>query len=200
MTPLDPHFAPPVPLPDVLEGERVVLRPFERGDVTEHHVAWLNDPEVVRYSNQRFHRHTLESCTHYFDSFDASPNLYVSMRLKLPGGLGEHRIGSLTAYRSPHHGTADIGILLGERAVWGRGLGLEAWQLLCDWLLTTPGLRKLTAGTLACNRSMLAVAELSGMHREGVRRAQELVEGQPVDIVCFARFRAEGEAATPGRG
>ena len=46
----------------------------------------------------------------------------------------------------------------------------------------------MTAGTLACNRAMLSVAGRSGMAREGVRRAQELVDGEPTDIVHFARF------------
>jgi len=183
---------PATPLPPLLQGPRVRLRPFVAADLTDAYVAWLNDPEVVRYSNQRFVRHTRESCERYFATFSdaaGSANLFVSLRVAKPDASegGEIAVGTLTAYRSLPHGTADIGILLGERAVWGQGIGLEAWQLLTDWLLGTPGLRKVTAGTLACNRSMLAVAERSGMQREGVRRAQELVDGVPTDIVHFAR-------------
>jgi RimJ/RimL family protein N-acetyltransferase len=146
----------------------------------------------VRYSNQRFIRHTRESCERYLAGFDGSPNLYVSLRW-VHGGA-ERAVGTLTAYRALHHGTADVGILLGERAAWGRGLGLEAWQLFTDWLLATPGMRKLTAGTLECNLAMIAVAERSGMHCEGRRRAQEIVEGEPFDIVHFARFAPQPRA------
>jgi RimJ/RimL family protein N-acetyltransferase len=189
---------PATPLPPLLRGRRVVLRPFTAADITDAYVGWLNDPEVVRYSNQRFVRHTRESCERYFASFSGaagSANLFVSLRVAEPGAAAPHEraVGTLTAYRSLAHGTADVGILLGDRAVWGQGIGLEAWQLLTDWLLTTPGLRKVTAGTLACNRSMLAVAERSGMRREGVRRAQELVEGALTDIVHFARFAPASE-------
>ncbi|MBI5716563.1 MAG: GNAT family N-acetyltransferase [Burkholderiales bacterium] len=184
---------PATPLPPLLQGRRVRLRPFTAADITDTYLAWLNDPEVVRYSNQRFVRHTRESCERYFASFDGpagSANLFVSLRVAKPDASerGEIPVGTLTAYRSLPHGTADVGILLGERAVWGQGIGLEAWRLLTDWLLTTPGLRKLTAGTLACNRAMLTVAERSGMQREGVRRAQEMIDGVPTDIVQFARF------------
>jgi RimJ/RimL family protein N-acetyltransferase len=177
-------------LPALLQGARVRLRPFTAADITERYIGWLNDPAVVRYSNQRFLRHTRESCERYLAGFAGSPNLLVSLRVSgaAAGSEGERAVGTLTAYRSPHHGTADVGILLGERAVWGQGVGLEAWQLFTDWLLATPGLRKVTAGTLACNRAMLAVAERSGMQREGVRRAQEIVEGVATDIVHFARF------------
>ncbi|MCW5635299.1 MAG: GNAT family N-acetyltransferase [Rubrivivax sp.] len=181
---------PATALPTLLQGPRIRLRAFTAADITDTYVAWLNDPEVVRYSNQRFVRHTRESCERYFATFAGSPNLFVSLRVARPGAsrAGEIAVGTLTAYRSLPHGTADVGILLGERAVWGQGIGLEAWQLLTDWLLATPGLRKVTAGTLACNTPMLRVAERSGMRREGVRRAQEVVDGVPTDIVHFARF------------
>jgi RimJ/RimL family protein N-acetyltransferase len=187
MLPMQPM--PATPLPPLLQGARVRLRPFTAADISDAYVGWLNDPAVVRYSNQRFIRHTRASCASYFESFEGSANLFVSLRVAQPGEP-EVAVGTLTAYRSLPHGTADVGILLGERAVWGQGIGLEAWQLLTDWLLTTPGLRKVTAGTLSCNRSMLAVAERSGMQREGIRRAQEIVDGVPADIVQFARFRA----------
>lgn len=212
---------PATPLPPLLAGRRVRLRPFTAGDLTDAYVGWLNDPEVVRYSNQRFVRHTRESCERYFAGFAGSANLFVSLRMapsmgptrteghagivEVAGGAAgpdEVAVGTMTAYRSLPHGTADVGILLGDRAVWGRGIGLEAWQLLTDWLLTTPGLRKVTAGTLACNRAMLSVAERSGMAREGVRRAQELVDGEPTDIVHFARFApvaAQRDAAAADR-
>lgn len=171
------------PLP-FLQGARVCLRPMQAADVTPSHVAWLNDPEVVRLSNQRFVQHTLDSSLRYHASFVGSANLYASVRL----AAGDQAIGTLTAYRSLHHGTADIGILMGARKFWGQGLGLEAFALFADWLATQPGLRKLTCGTLASNHGMLKVAERSGFEREAVRVGQELVDGQPTDVVYFARF------------
>jgi [ribosomal protein S5]-alanine N-acetyltransferase len=184
---------PATPLPLLLESKRVRLRPFRAEDITENYIGWLNDPEAVRYSNQRFVRHTRESCERYFAGFAGSANLFVSLRVTHLD-RAERRVGTMSVYRSLPHGTADIGILLGERGVWGQGIGLEAWQLLSDWLLTTPGLRKVTAGTLASNQAMLKLAERSGMQREGVRRAQELIDGVPTDIVQFARFASQDVA------
>lgn len=174
---------PATPLP-VLQGPRVRLQAMQPEDITRVHVGWLNDAEVVRYSNQRFVHHSLPSCARYQAGFAGSSNLYASVRL-----VGcDQRVGTLTAYRSLRHGTADIGILIGERSVWGQGLGLEAFKLLADWLASQPGLRKLSCGTLACNHAMLKIAQHAGFAREAVRVAQEVVDGQPTDIVLFARF------------
>ena len=185
------------PLPELI-GQRVTLRSFGPQDITPRYIGWLNDPEVVRYSNQRFQRHDRASGERYLASFVGSANLMVKVLLSASAGTPERAIGTLTAYRSLHHGTADIGVLIGDREVWGQGLGLDAWRTLCDWLAEQPGLRKLTCGTLSVNRAMLRLAERAGFSREGSRPAQELVDGQPVDIVHFGRFTARSAPTQAG--
>lgn len=172
------------PLPARLQGLRVHLRAMRASDIGDTHLGWLQDPEVVRFSNQRFATHSLESCRRYLESFEGGPHLYASIRRS----ADDRALGTLTAYRSRPHGTADIGILLGERSVWGQGFGGEAFALLADWLAAQPGMRKLTCGTLACNPGMRRIAERAGFHEEGRRRAQEIVDGRAEDIVYFARF------------
>lgn len=170
--------------PLVIQGKQVELHRFCASDLTVNYIAWLNDPVNVRYSNQRFITHTLASCTRYMRTFEDSPNLFLSIRMKDSGTA----IGTMTAYISPHHGTADMGILLGERSVRGQGLGLDAWGTLLRWLLAEGRIRKVTAGTLSCNAAMLSIIDRSGMTHEGTRYRQEIVEGVEHDILYFARF------------
>ncbi len=168
----------------VLRGARLTLRAMQASDITPTHLAWLNDAEVVRFSNQRWLRHTLDSSLRYWAGFEGGDNLYLSVR-RLDN---DQALGTLTAYRNRHHGTADLGILMGERSAWGQGLGQEAFSVLADWLAQQPGMRKLTCGTLAINHAMLKVAARAGFHREAVRVAQEWVEGQATDLIYCARF------------
>jgi RimJ/RimL family protein N-acetyltransferase len=178
------------PLPE-LRSARLRLRPFGAADIGPAYLGWLHDAEVLRFSNQRFRRHTAESCAAYLASFAGSDNVFASIRL----ATDDRAIGTMTAYRSRPHGTADIGILLGDRRVWGQGLGQEAWDTLLGWLATLPGMRKLTCGTLACNTAMRRLAERSGMVLEATRRAQEIVDGRPEDIVLYARFTGANHAS-----
>ena len=140
---------------------------------------------VTRLSNQRFVVHSRQSCLRYLASFEETPNRFLSARRL----ADDAPIGTMTAYFSPHHGTVDVGILIGERSVWGEGYGQDAWDTLMTWLLAQPGLRKVTAGTLAVNKGMIRLAERSGMTLEGRRLRQEGVEGEEVDILYFGRFR-----------
>ncbi|MFN7724260.1 MAG: GNAT family N-acetyltransferase [Rubrivivax sp.] len=175
------HSVPPLP---VLTGRLVQLRPFSAADITPAYIGWLNDPETVRFSNQRFVQHTRESCERYYASFAGGANHFLSIRLR----ADHSAVGTLTAYRSLPHGTVDIGILVGDRRVWGQGIGLDAFKTLADWWSAQPGVRKVTAGTLKLNTGMVRVAERAGLHLEAVRRGQELVDGQAVDMLYFARF------------
>ncbi|MBA2919758.1 GNAT family N-acetyltransferase [Sphingomonas sp. MAH-20] len=168
---------------NTLRGQKVILQRFTLDDVTDTYIGWLNDPDVVRYSNQRFRRHDYDTCLSYLRSFDDGPNLFVSVRT-----FGGEPIGTMTVYRSLPHGTADVGILIGKKCFWGGGFGQDAWNLMLGWLLGQPAIRKVTAGTLACNRGMVRVMERSGMELEGVRRRQELVDGEPVDLMLYGKF------------
>lgn len=168
-----------------IDSARLRLQPFTEQDITPAYTGWLNDPLTVRYSNQRFATHTHESGLAYLESFAASPNLFLSVRKR----SDDAAVGTLTAYIAVPHATADMGILIGDHSIWGRGYGLEAWQTLLNWLLGVHGLRKVTAGAVDCNAAMLRIMEKSGMHSEGGRKRQELVDGVERDILYFARFR-----------
>lgn len=163
---------------------RLGLRPFEAADINATYLGWLNDPEVTRFSNQRFRRHSAESCAAYLANFAGSSNSFLLIEQL----VDQRPIGTATVYRNNRHGTADIGLMVGERHCWGQGYGREAWQAVLEALLAEAGMRKVTGGTARPNRAMVRIMEQSGMELEAVRARQELIEGQPVDILYYARF------------
>jgi ribosomal-protein-alanine N-acetyltransferase len=172
---------------DRIDGRLVTLRRFTAADVTPAYLGWLQDAAVVRYSNQRFRRHTPETCAAYLRSFEGSDNLFLTITRR----ADQRVVGTMTAYVAKAHGTADLGILVGDRTAWGQGIGLDAWQSLMAHLFVATGLRKVTAGTLRPNVGMVRIMERAGMTVEGVRERQEIIEGVPVDALLYARFRPE---------
>jgi ribosomal-protein-alanine N-acetyltransferase len=174
----------PLAMNGPLAGGRVLVRPFTVGDISEAYLDWLRDPEVVRFSNQRFRTHTQKSCQAYLASFKDSANNFLSICDKNNGAM----LGTLTVYRSVPHGTADIGIMIGERQVWGQGIGTEAFCLVLSVLKGSGAIRKITAGAMVANRAMVQIMQKAGMRHEATRYAQELLDGKPVDVVYYALF------------
>ena len=168
-----------------LSGQSIHLSPFLVADISDDYISWLNNLEVVRFSNQRFLHHTKESCIAYLESFSSNDNFFLAIREH----DNNHMIGTMTAYFSPLHETVDIGLMIGDASQWGKGLGLDAWKTLMDYLLSECEVRKITGGTLLSNIGMVRIFERSGMHLEAVREKQQLFETEVMDELYFARFR-----------
>jgi len=172
----------------IIETERLVIEPFNERYLTERYVAWLNDPEVVRFSEQRFRSHTLESCRAYMHSFVGTPNYFWACVIRNPD---IKHIGNINAYVDPRNIVADVGILIGEKKLWGKGYGLEALLAVVDFLFREACMRKVTVGTLALNMGMRNIMQSMGMKEDGRRIKQVIFEGKEVDIIYGALFRDE---------
>ena len=168
----------------MLTGDKVSLHRFEETCITPEYLSWLNDPKVVRYSSQRFREHTDQTSRAYLATFNKSPNLFLAIRMR----DSLQMVGTMTAYVAEVHGTVDIGLMVGDRAQWGKGIGLDAWQTLMDYLLTECKMRKVTGGTLRCNVGMMRIMERSGMQLEAVRVKQQMVDGDAQDELYYTNF------------
>lgn len=168
-----------------LDSERLILKPFALAHITTDYIDWLNNSEVVKYSNQRFKHHTWVTCVDYLNGFEATGNLFINIEKKEDGLC----VGTMTAYVSEFHQTVDVGIMIGRLSVWRVGIGYEAWSLLLSWLLEQESVRKVTAGTMRCNIPMIKIFERSGMRLEAVRPNQELLNGEPQDILYYGKFK-----------
>lgn len=174
--------------PPLLENRLIKMFPFSERDIGETYLGWLNDPVVTRFSNQRFFRHTSDSCIEYLRGFNKTENLFLLIRRQ----SDDSRIGTMTAYINKYHSTADIGLMIGDRSCWGMGFGQSAWNCLGEFLLYGLNIRKLTGGTLRGNLAMVSIMQKFGMTLEGVRREQEVVEGSLQDLVYYAKFSRSG--------
>lgn len=173
-------------------GGRVI--PFEPRHLTSRYVSWLNDPEVVRYSEQRHRVHTAESCRAYFESFADSPDQFLAIEASAAAAIVH--VGNMGIAVDVPNRVADISIIIGDKTVWGTGIASKAWTAVVEYLLSEGGIRKVTAGTMSVNEPMLRLMQRSGMAIEAVRPRQFLWEGEAVDLVHAARFSTniEGNA------
>lgn len=164
---------------DAIGGLR--LEPFEDRHATAAYVGWLNDPEVVRFSELRHSRHTAESCAAYRVGMAAAGNPYWAIEWGVDGA----HVGNVAAAIDRSNGVGDLSIIVGVSSARGRGVGRAAWRLALDWLIGPCGLRKATGGTMAANTPMRRLFEASGMTLEGRRPEQFLLNGAPVDLLLY---------------
>lgn len=167
-----------------VETEQLRIVAFEERHLTQAYVDWLNDKQVVRYSEQRHHTHTLGTCEAYFESFRAGPNLFLAIETR-DGGV---HVGNISVAVDPPNGVADISILIGDRTAWGQGYGYEAWCGVMNALLEEPRIRKVTGGAAETNTAMVSIMRNSGMVEDGRRCGHLHMDGEFIDVVYFAAF------------
>lgn len=176
-------------IPDELaRGPGFILQSLVVETMSPHYPEWLNDPETSRYLVGEPTVHTQQTCAKYVDDCLSDPSTLL-LGIRMDGGGDSQHVGNVkfSAIR-PIHGTAEIGILIGDRSLWGRGLGYHVLTSAKAIAKMSLGLRKLTAGILMPNVGSQLAFERAGFTQLGARSKQFLLEGSPEDEIlteCF---------------
>lgn len=126
------------------------LRSLMISDIHDGYVAGLNDPEINRYLDGV--KHTFQKnetvstfVQHNIESRDAI--LFGIWRADASEHCGTIR---LHAIEHNHH-TANIGICLFDKSVWGQGIGAKAIRAVSAWAVNELNLRWIEAGAYEQN-------------------------------------------------
>jgi [ribosomal protein S5]-alanine N-acetyltransferase len=167
--------------PVVLHTNRLLLRPFQHGDV-EDALSYRDDREFARFLPhipQPFTRRDAEAfvALNMSEPWERSPTFAVV----LDGTL----IGTVNFEVETDTRTAMLGYAIGRRW-WGRGIATEAARAAMAWAIDTFSLARLWASTDARHVRSRRVLEKLGMQQEALRAGDHVGrEGEIVDEVVY---------------
>src|SRR5258705_42897 len=139
----------PITAMDILTA-RLMLVPTYMA--VPEHVEWLNDKELMKWSEQRYKTHTMVTQQDFLElaAIDTNPLVWdIRFPAKSSAWPGQS-IGSLHAYCDERHRRVDLGIMLGPQ-YHGQGYAAEAWDAACKYLAAKHGMRKFEASTVEDN-------------------------------------------------
>lgn len=168
----------------ILMTPRLTIRRPMTDDIP-YFVDWLNDPDVVKYSEQRHKKHTRESQYDYWLSpATTEPNsvwtIWVT-DIAVP-------IGSLVTRVDTNNNVANVGIMIGDRPAQSRGYGFEAWECFCNYLFIEKKIRKIEAGCMSLNAPMIRICTKYGMRHEAIVQSHFLANGEPVSLHLYGKI------------
>jgi RimJ/RimL family protein N-acetyltransferase len=171
--------------PEVLETERLILRPPVEADASQIFERYAQDPEVTRYMPWRPHQRIEDA--HEFvrrcRAGWASGKEFTWMLAR----RGEGDVIGAIALRSDGH-KANIGYVL-ARAFWGQGLMPEAGRALIRHASQLESIHRVWAVCDVDNRASARVMEKIGMEREGILRrwlVHTNLSPLPRDVFCYS--------------
>ncbi len=169
---------------------KLVLRTLRTDDASGPYARWMSDAEVLRFLEVR-HRPPLDPAA--LQDFIAAANkdpatLLLGICLREDGRhIGNIKLGPCDRYNL----RGDLGFLIGERTLRGRGLASEAISAVASHALGSLGLAKITAGCHRTNVASARALEKAGFVREATLRAHWRLAGVAEDGFLYARFAPE---------
>lgn len=158
---------------------------LEEADVSAAYVDWLNNREINRYLESRFMVHSIETTRDFVRGcLESDDRLLFGIRHMQSGG---YHVGNIKLTLTRPHGLAEVGILIGEKSVQGRGVATEAICVVAKIAREELRLRKLTAGCYASNTASERAFFKAGFTKEGERPVHLLLDGKPEALVLFGR-------------
>lgn len=173
----------------VIRGERVYLRASERSDIPDF-VRWFNDRDTVSFLSQRSPL-SIPLEERWFDRM-----------LEGHGKDGYHFVICLLADDRPigtiglfeldqHNGSAGMGIAIGEKELWGQGLGSDALLALLDFGFGELRLERIWLDVYDFNVRARRSYERCGFVLEGTKRHAAFRRGRFLDVHYMAILREE---------
>ena len=169
----------------VIQGKLCRLRPPRPEDAPAM-ITWFEDMEVTRFLELRTPP-SIEGEKEWLEhtAKDADSVVWVvEFETRAVGSTGIRFIDW-------KNGFGTTGTVIGDKAVWGKGLGRELMRLRARYAFTQLPLRKLKAAYLEGNEASARAQKAAGYQEVGRWRGDRFVDGRWVDLILTELLREE---------
>lgn len=165
---------------------RVKLRALKEDDIWKLH-KWINDPEIIRYTNYFRPISEMEQ-RKWFSSIPDSSNctsifgIELIENNELIGFCGLHDINYV-------HSRAELRIKIGETKYWNQGYGREALMSLIDHGFNDLNLHRIWLIVMDNNINAVNLYGKLGFKKEGKLIDNMFIKGKYVDTIVMGLIR-----------
>ena len=135
----------------IIDGGRIYLRELKEDDASQGYCNWLNDPIINKFLETK--KATIEELKQYIKEKKENPNcLFFGFFLKdTDKHIGNIKLEPINFENKE----ATLGILIGDKNYWGRGVCTEAVKLLAEHAFKNLNLEKINLGVNSENKAAI---------------------------------------------
>ena len=157
----------------------IYLEALTEEHVTQTYIDWLNDPETVQFTEQRFTKTTGIFTLQYVQKSIMSEDELMLAILIEKTHIGNIKIGPI----NKNHRYAHISYFIGDKNFRGMGIATQTIKTVLDFCFSSLSLNKVCAQYYSNNRASGRVLEKCGFIIEGRRKNQFVHETGMVDEI-----------------
>lgn len=165
----------------ILKTDKYILRTLDNSDATHNYLSWLRDPEINRTLDIDGEEQTLQSVADYIASHDNVTDFLFGIFTK----ESDKHIGNLSLRYHSKHKMAYLGLMIGDKKYWGKGVPLETRSKVVDWIFNELDCNKIEAGCYSINLPSIYNFQKQHWEMEGILKSHRIVDGKSVDLILY---------------
>ncbi len=163
------------------------LWPLERADLVQNY-QWANERELIELAGMIPKPKGAAELERWYETILAAQDIEI-FSIKLTDGS---YIGNIELRAIDHRsGRAEVGVVIGDRQFWGRGLGRQAIEAMVRYGFQELRLHRLYARILESNPRAKLVFERCGFVHEGTERQAHFSNGKHWNIEILGLIKSE---------
>lgn len=162
--------------------KRLIIRKFRESDINKTYISWLNDKNLMKFSENRYFHFTKKKCISFYWQNKKNKNFFFLIK---KNDKYKSSIGTMLGRLDSKNKVCDLGILISEG---GKGYGLEAWKFAINYIFSKK-IRKITAATMSINLPMIKIFKKAKMSYEYKKKKHFLYNKKKIDLVGYSIFR-----------
>lgn len=172
--------------PATVARGNVVLKSISLEHVTENYLSWLNDGDVTKGIITTVNQYDLDRLKAYVESMIADESTYM---FAIHDKASDKHIGNIKLYDvHQNNKTCGLGLLIGDKTFWGKGVGTDACNALADFAFNTLHMRKIWLTAFCNNPNAVALYSKVGFQIEGTLKEHVFSGGEYIDEYFMALF------------
>lgn len=154
-------------------------------DITKKYLNWINDPDINKYTEQRFKRKKLHDIKKFVIEKNISKTEYLYGIFLKSGNvhIGNIKLGPI----NQNHKTAFISYFIGEKELQNKGYGKRAIELVCN-IAKKKKIKKIKAGCFSINLPSIQVLKKNGFKLEARLKKELVFNKKRYDQCILSKF------------
>lgn len=168
-------------------GERIFLEPLNDERISSDYIRWMQDQDILQYLTGRQGEYSEGELKDYVAQMNKSPHdhLFGIFLKKESTHIGNIKIGNIDFL----HKFADLGLIIGNKSLWGKGYATEAITLATQYAFNGLNMNKLTAGMIVDNVGSYKAFLKAGYREVGRLTRHVLFEGRYTNTILVEKCR-----------
>ncbi len=168
--------------------KKIKLKKLKVSDFSNEYIMWLNNPETVKYTEQRYKKNSRKDIEKFVNNINKSKDsflygIYIEKNNK-EEHVGNIKIGPINF----NHKSSYISYLIGSKQFTNQGIATQAIYLIIDIAKKKFKLKKLFAGVYSMNKASRRVLIKNKFKCEGILKSSILFKNRRYDSMIYGKI------------